>query len=68
MKENNNDDKTKENKGGYKHSYSIEQIKEYMALPAEMKLQWLEEVNEFLYKAMPPKNREIWEKFRKGEI
>ena len=57
------------NKIGRTHYYcSDEKLKEYMNISAEDILNWLEEINEFLYKAMPRKNREIWQKFRKGEL
>ncbi|MCK4352497.1 hypothetical protein KAW65_03720 [candidate division WOR-3 bacterium] len=60
--------KSKTKKGGYSHYHSDEEIRKYMDWPAKTKLDWLEEINEFLYKAMPPENRKIMEKFRKGEI
>ncbi|MDI6840036.1 MAG: hypothetical protein QMD71_04145 [bacterium] len=60
--------KKRENRGGYYFYRSKEQLKEYMALPPEQKLEWLEEINRFLYKAMPLENRKICEKFRRGEI
>lgn len=53
---------------GFSYSVSDEQLKKWMAMPAEMKLQWLEEINEFLWKYMPEKNKKIMAKFRKGEI
>lgn len=53
---------------GYHHSYSEESIKQYMALPTEMKLKWLEEVNRFSYCALPPKNKKIRELLRAGKI
>ncbi|RKZ32737.1 hypothetical protein DRQ33_05370 [bacterium] len=37
-------------------------------LSAEEKLDWLEEMLEFLESAMPPENKEIWMKFRSGEL
>jgi len=37
-----------------------------MKLSPELKLKWLEEANEFIWKY--GKNKEIREKFRKGEI
>lgn len=58
----------KQQRKGYRYYCSMETIKQYMALPAAMKLEWLEEINRFSYYAMPAKNRKIWEKFRKGEI
>ncbi|OGW12536.1 MAG: hypothetical protein A3G93_02840 [Nitrospinae bacterium RIFCSPLOWO2_12_FULL_45_22] len=53
--------------GGYSYSYSEETIREYMQWSAKMKLDWLEEANRFLYRNMPPENRLIWERFRRGE-
>jgi len=53
---------------GYYHSYSEESIKQYMALPTEMKLKWLEEINKFSCQALPPKIKEIRELFRAGKI
>lgn len=55
-------------KKGFRYRYSRETIERYLTLPAKMKLQWLEEINQFSYKAMPKKNRRIWEQFRQGEI
>lgn len=62
-----NKQQVKSPQGGYSYSYSDETIKEYMALFNKAKLEWLEQVNSFLYKFTPPENRKIWEKFRKGE-
>jgi hypothetical protein len=39
-----------------------------MALPSGQKLEWLGEVNRFLYNSMPKSKRKIAEKFRLGEI
>jgi hypothetical protein len=39
-----------------------------MAMPARMKLQWLEEINRFLYQATPEKNKNIQQMFRSGKI
>jgi hypothetical protein len=47
---------------------TLEYIKETMDMPARSKLEWLEEVNNFVYKALPRKKLKIWEKFKKGEI
>lgn len=53
--------------GGYYYTYSKETIRKYLNLPTKMKLEWLEEVNRFLYHTMTPENRAIWERFRRGE-
>lgn len=63
--------KAKSKKKGFRgFSYYCDslQIKEYMKLPVEFKLTWLEEANKFCHFYIPPQNKEIWEKFRKGEI
>lgn len=53
---------------GYSYTVSNEDIRRYMKVPAEEKLQWLEEANHFLAQALTGKKREIWQKFRRGEI
>ena len=45
-----------------------EQILKYLGVPIEQRLEWLEEANRFLCAAMPPEIREIWQKFRRGDI
>ena len=51
---------------GFAYYVTKEQIREYMKLSPELKLKWLEEANEFIWKY--GKNKEIREKFREGEI
>jgi len=41
---------------------------QYMLLPAKEKLQWLKEYLDFLEEAMTPEAKEIWMKFRSGEL
>ena len=41
-----------------------EDLKRYMALPAEKKMEYLEEMNQFLNEAMPQENKEIAKKLR----
>ena len=53
-------------KGGYYYYVDKEKIKRYMKLTAEEKLDWLEEINELIGKY--GMNKEIREKFRRGEI
>ena len=54
--------------GGYSYAVTKEQIKKWQAVSPEMRLEWLEEINRFLYEAQSPKTREIWQKFRRGDI
>lgn len=42
----------------------VEQLKAFMALSAEEKLQHLEQLNAFLQQAMPVKCKEAWEKLK----
>lgn len=60
--------KMKKPEGGYSYFVSKEQIREWIRVPMEQKLQWLEEANDFVQKFQSPKTREIMEKFRRGEI
>lgn len=55
-------------KKGFAFKPDVEYIKRTMDMPVRSKLEWLEEVNLFIYKALPKRKIEIWEKFRKGEI
>ncbi|MFQ5800161.1 MAG: hypothetical protein ACE5HH_00375 [Candidatus Hydrothermarchaeales archaeon] len=59
---------TKKTGKGYSYTLSEESLKRWMSMPAELKLEWLEEINRFLWKYVPKKNKEIIAKFRKGEI
>jgi hypothetical protein len=54
--------------GGFKHHFSDDSLRKWMNMPAKAKLEWLDEINKFLARAVPEENREIIEKFRKGEI
>lgn len=47
---------------------SEEKLREYSKLSPRQKLEWLEEINRFLYSCMPEESRRIAEKFRAGEI
>lgn len=53
---------------GFRHVIEEEQILKYVGVPIEQRLEWLEEANRFLLAAMPPEIREIWQKFRRGDI
>ena len=56
-----------EDKGYYTY-VTDEQIREYMKLTTEEKLEWLEEANNFIQAASSEKDNEIRDKFRKGLI
>lgn len=53
---------------GFSYTVSDESLKKWMQMPARMKLEWLEEINEFIWKYTSEKNKKIIELFRKGEI
>ncbi|MFH1050507.1 MAG: hypothetical protein V1779_06200 [bacterium] len=53
---------------GFKYYIEDEKIREYMKLSTEEKLKWLDEIQRFSELAMTEKEKEIREKFRKGEI
>jgi hypothetical protein len=42
-----------------------EEILRFMSLSIEDRLRWLEEAKEFVFSAMPPENRKIWEVLQK---
>jgi len=53
---------------GFSYTVTDEQIRHWRALPAEVKLQWLEDANRLLALALTPKAREIQDRFRRGEL
>ncbi|MBI5001264.1 MAG: hypothetical protein HZB92_07060 [Euryarchaeota archaeon] len=53
---------------GYSYTLEDEKIIEYMKLTTAQKLAWLDEINEFTEMALTPKEKELREKFRRGEI
>ncbi len=55
-------------KKGFSYKVSEDGLKKWINLPPEHKLEWLEEINRFLYRFAPEKSKEIMVKFRKGEI
>lgn len=40
-------------------------IRRFMLLSIEDRLKWLEEAKEFVFTAMPPENRKLWEILQK---
>ncbi|MDP1809078.1 MAG: hypothetical protein Q8L35_06035 [Actinomycetota bacterium] len=59
---------SRRSKRGFTYTVTEEQVRHYMAVPAEAKLNWLADTNDFLSKALTGRRREIWQKFRRGEI
>jgi hypothetical protein len=55
-------------KKGFSYKVSEDDLRKWMSVPPEHKLEWLEEINCFLYHFAPEKSKEIMAKFRKGEI
>lgn len=53
---------------GFRYRVTKKTILNYLKLTPEQRLEWLEEINKFLYTFMPKRNREIMQKFRAGEI
>ncbi|MEE8168381.1 MAG: hypothetical protein V3T58_05870 [Candidatus Hydrothermarchaeales archaeon] len=55
-------------KKGFYYEVSDEKLKKWAAVPPSEKLEWLEEINTFIFKFTGKKQKEIISKFRKGEI
>lgn len=47
---------------------SREEVREYMRMPVEVKLQWLQAQMEFFHNAMPEKAKKIRERLRNGTL
>lgn len=55
-------------KKGVSYFCSKEMLRKYRSASAEWKLNWLEEINRITFSVLNAKQREIREKFRRGEI
>ena len=55
-------DKHEENVDEY---FDIEDLKRYMSLSVEEKLNYLEEINRFLIEAMPAESKKAWEELKR---
>ena len=53
---------------GFTYTFEDEKIRDYMALSAEDKLRWLEEVNEFLFLALGQAEKDAIRKLRSCEL
>ena len=56
------------NNKGFSYYLENDKIIDYLKLSPRMRLEWLEEIDDFNRKALKGKRRIIWGKFRKGEI
>lgn len=57
-----------ERRTGYKHAYTIEQLRAFRDVSAEDKLRWLEGMRRFLERALTPEKLEIMRRFRRSEL
>lgn len=55
-------------KKGFYYEVSDDALKKWIHTPASEKLEWLEEINEFIFRFASKERKEIISKFRKGEI
>lgn len=55
-------------RGGFSYRVTDEHLRRWRALPARVKLQWLEDANRLLAAALTPKARAIQDRFRRGEL
>lgn len=55
-------------RSGFRYVIDDETLLKYLQVPIEQRLEWLEEANRFLLAVMPASVRDIWEKFRRGQI
>ena len=63
-----NAEKKTDIRGGYSYYVTEEQIEEFQKLPLRERLRWLEEYQEFTYRALSKEEWETLQKFRRGEI
>jgi hypothetical protein len=59
---------TEEGIGGFSYVVTDEQIAEWMEVPVEEKLRWLEAVCRLTWDLLPPEVKEIRELLRRGAI
>lgn len=61
-------DKQKNKLGGFSYHVTDEQIERYKQIPIDQRLEWLEELQEFLFNTLTREQWETLQKFRRGEI
>lgn len=55
-------------KKGFSYWVSDEALRKWAAVPPSAKLEWLEEINRFIFKFTGKKQKKIISRFRRGEI
>jgi hypothetical protein len=55
-------------KKGFAFKPDVEYIKQTMDMPVRSKLEWLEEMNSFVYKALSKRKIKAWERIKKGDV
>lgn len=55
-------------RGGFSYHRTEQQLLEWMAVPPEVKLRWIEETNHFICNASPEGIGEIRDQIRRGKI
>lgn len=58
----------KRHKKGFGFKPDVTYIKETMNMSAYSKLEWLDQANKFINKALSKKELKLWEKFRRGDV
>lgn len=56
------------NRGGFSYHVRDEQIDEYQKIPIAERLEWLEELQEFIHNTLSEEKKKILHRFRHGEI
>ena len=54
--------------GGVYHHHTDDELRRFRALSPREKLEWLEDMRRFLLRFQPPRQREIMNRFRRGEL
>jgi len=55
-----------ESKDKSEEDFDMEDIKRYMSLSVEKKLNYLEEMNNFFMEAMPQESKDAWERLKQS--
>lgn len=53
---------------GFRHVHTDEELRAYRKLSAEQKLRWLLDAWHLTVEFLPEDKREVWQRFRRGEI
>lgn len=53
---------------GFSYAVTEESIRKWMRVSAKMKLEWLEEINKFIWKYAPRESKRMMRLLREGKI